>query len=143
MQKQNNQLKDQLAAKAKEVKIETSLEKVRAVALRMKEPADMLKICKTISLQLEKLGVNEIRNVQTAIFYPERKTYMNYEYYAKHDKSIITETSYHNNKIHKAFALKMQVLKDCLFAQLLLVFSWPYSIKTTNVFIDKLRKPMP
>lgn len=107
LQKQNNQLKDQLAAKAKEVKIETSLEKVRAIALRMKEPADMLKICKSISLQLQKLGVNEIRNVQTAIFYPDRGTYMNYEFYARHDKTIITETLYTNHRIAKVFARKM------------------------------------
>jgi hypothetical protein len=38
------------------LKIEAGLEKVRAVALKMKKPADMLEVCKAISLQLEKLG---------------------------------------------------------------------------------------
>ena len=55
---------------SQELKIEASLERVRDVAMKMNNPADMLKICKAISLQLRKLGVEEIRNVQTAIFIP-------------------------------------------------------------------------
>ena len=51
----------------------------------------MLEVCKSITFQLQSLGVKEIRNVQTAIFYEERGTYINYEYYAKHDKAFITE----------------------------------------------------
>src|ERR1051325_10519193 len=69
----------------RQLKIEAALERVRIVATAMKDPADMLKICRTISQQLQKLGVTEIRNVQTAIFYQQRGTYMNYEYYAKHN----------------------------------------------------------
>ena len=67
----------------------------------------MLDVCKTISQQLELLNVKEIRNVQTAIFYKEKGTYMNYEYYAKHDKTFITETSYTINEMHTAFAEQM------------------------------------
>ena len=59
-------------AQNKELEIQNALERVRAVAMGMKEPADMLEVCKTISQQLELLNVKEIRNVQTAIFY-ERK----------------------------------------------------------------------
>lgn len=130
--KENRQLKSEL-------EIETALEKVRAIALSMKEPADMPEVCKIIARQLDKLGVKEIRNVQTAIFYESKGTYMNYEYYAKHDKTVITETSYTNHKIHQAFADKMlkgpgevsvthipgSELKDWIAYQ-----------KTTNVFID-------
>ncbi|HSN08164.1 MAG TPA: hypothetical protein VLS85_03955, partial [Hanamia sp.] len=136
-------LEKTLAEKKRQLEIEASLEKVRAVALRMKEPAHMLKICETISRQLTKLGVKEIRNVQTAIFYPERKRYMNYEYYAKHDKPVITETSYHNNKIHKAFAIKMQKGKGEFFISHIKgakVKDWITYQKTTNVFIDKYLK---
>jgi hypothetical protein len=143
LQKQNNQLKDQLAAKAKEVKIETSLEKVRAIALRMKEPADMLKICRTICLQLEKLGVEEIRNVQTAIFYPDKGSYMNYEFYARHDKTFITDTVYTNHKIAKAFAKKMMEGKGNFYITNIRgakVKEWLAYQKTTNVFIDKYLK---
>ncbi len=72
----------EILEKNKELQIETALEKVRAVAMGMKKADDMLNICKTISQQLIQLGVKEIRNVQTAIFYENRGTYMNYEYYA-------------------------------------------------------------
>src|SRR6185436_1404622 len=106
--KRNAELKQQLAANARKLKIEAGLEKVRAVALKMKKPADMLEVCKTISLQLQKLGVKEIRNVQTAIFYYSKGTYMNYEYYAKHKKTFITETIYTDHKVAKAFAAKMR-----------------------------------
>src|SRR5690242_14627458 len=143
LQKQNNQLKEKLAAKAKEVKIETSLEKVRAIALRMKEPADMLKICRTICLQLEKLGVEEIRNVQTAIFYPDKGSYMNYEFYARHDKTFITDTVYTNHKIAKVFAKKMMEGKGNFYITNIRgakVKEWLAYQKTTNVFIDKYLK---
>src|SRR6476659_5931355 len=86
-------------AQNRELEIESALERVRSVALAMKGPDDMLDVCKIIATELNKLGVKEIRNVQTAIFYERRGTYMNYEYYEKHNKVFITETSYTNHKI--------------------------------------------
>src|ERR1700710_612847 len=58
-------------AQNKELEIETSLERVRTVAMSMKEAGDMLDVCRIISAQLELLNIKEIRNVQTAIFYKE------------------------------------------------------------------------
>src|SRR6185503_4439762 len=54
--------------KNRELEIETALEKVRAVAMGMRQPEDMLDVCRIISKQLDLLNVKEIRNVQTAIF---------------------------------------------------------------------------
>jgi len=130
----------ELENKNRELEIETSLEKVRAIALSMKEPSDMLDVCKTISLQLQSLGVEEIRNVQTAIFYEQRGTYMNYEYYTKQKKTLITETIFTNNKTHKAFAAKMLKGKGEIFITHIKgkkVKDWIAYQKTTNVFIDK------
>ena len=129
-----------LAEKKQELKIETALEKVRIKAMRMKKPDDMLDVCKTISLQLESLVANEIRNVQTAIFYKNRGTYKNYEYYAKHNKTVITETVYTNNKLHEEFAEKMLKGKGEFFKTHIKgkkVKDWITYQKTTNVFIDK------
>ncbi len=136
-------LKIRLAEKTMELKIEAALEKVRAVSLNMHEPSDMLKICKTISKQLQRLGVKEIRNVQTAIFYVNRGTYMNYEFYAKHDKTFITETTYGNNKIHHTFARKMLRGKGEFFVSHIRgdkVKKWIEYQKSTNVFIDRYLK---
>ncbi len=130
----------ELEEKNRELEIETSLEKVRAVALGMKKPEDMLEICKTISKQLQKLGVKEIRNVQTAIFYESRGSYMNYEYYAKHDKKFITDVDFKNHKIQSAFAKKMmkgtnEEVREHLKGKKLI--DWYAYQKTTNQFADK------
>jgi len=130
----------ELEHKNRELEIETALEKVRAIAMSMKESADMLTVCKTISLELQSLGVKEIRNVQTAIFYETRGTYMNYEYYTKHKKTVTTETNYTNHKIHKAFAKKMMQGKGEFFSTLIKgekVKDWIAYQRSTNVFIDR------
>ncbi len=135
-----NKTLEELEQKNRELEIESALEKVRTIAMGMRKPDDMLDVCKTISLQLQALGVKEIRNVQTAIFYEQRGTYMNYEYYAKHDKTVVTETTYTNNKLHEEFALKMIKGKGEVFITHIKgdeVKDWIAYQKTTNVFIDK------
>src|SRR5690348_6407510 len=131
-------LEKELAAQNRELEIEAALERVRAVAMSMKEPADMLEVCKTISIQLQSLNVKEIRNVQTAIFYESKGTYMNYEFYAKHNKTFITETSYTNHDIAKAFAEKMlkgRGESSLTYIKGKKVKEWLAYQKTTNVFI--------
>ncbi|MBS4062988.1 MAG: nuclear transport factor 2 family protein [Chitinophagaceae bacterium] len=97
----------ELETKNKELQIEAALERVRTVAMSMKKADDMLTICKTISQQLAKLGVKEIRNVQTAVIRKEKGTYINYEFYAKHNKLLTTEVSYTDHAMTKAFINKM------------------------------------
>ena len=131
---------EELEFKNRELEIETALERVRAIAMSMKKADDMAEICKTISQQLAILGIQEIRNVQTAIFYEKRGVYMNYEYYAKHNKTYTTETSYTNHRIHKAFANKMLKGKgqtSITHIKGKKVKEWILYQKTTNVFIDK------
>src|SRR5439155_683328 len=68
LQKSLRKLKDAqvaLATKNRELEIEASLEAVRIIAMGMKVPADMLDVCRIISQELKKLGVKEIRYVQT------------------------------------------------------------------------------
>jgi len=147
IKKENLQLKEavkrrttELEEKNRELEIETALEKVRAVAMSMKRREDMLQICKTISLQLANLGVKEIRNVQTAIFKVPAGTYMNYEYYAKHNKTFITETLYTNHKVARTFAAKMLKGKGEVSITHIKgkqkVKEWLNYQKGTNVFID-------
>lgn len=147
IKEENRQLREavkrrtiELENKNRELEIETALERVRVVSMGMRKPDDMLDVCKTISLQLQSLGVKEIRNVQTAIFYEQSGTYMNYEYYSKHKKTFITETDYTNNKIHKTFAEKMLKGKGETFTSHIKskkLKEWIAYQKTTNVFIDK------
>lgn len=133
-----------LLMKNRELEIEASLEKVRTVAMGMKERADMLKICTIIAKQLSVLGLKEIRNVQTAIFKVPMGTYVNYEFYAKHDKTFITETLYTNHKVALAFAKKMLKGKGAVAIAHMKgkqqVMDWLRYQKSTNVFIDTFLK---
>ena len=140
LKKHNAELKIQVAEKVRQLKIETALERVRVVAMRMKQPDNMLRICKTISQQLKKLGVKEIRNIQTAIFYEHRGTYMNYQYYAKHNKTFITDTIYTDHKVALDFAAQMLKGKGKFYITHIRgkkVKDWIAYQKKTNVFIDK------
>ena len=145
-EKTTSQLQEELAKKTaeleqknRELEIESSLEKVRVIALAMRKAADMPEICKTISKELATLGVKEIRNVQTAIFHEEKGTYFNFEYYAKHDKTVFTETEYRNHPLHNEFAQRMLKGAGEVFIRTISKKELPDWIKyqkTTNVFID-------
>jgi len=134
-----NKTLEELEQKNRELEIETALEKVRSSALAMKKPEDMLDVCRIISDQLQSLGVNEIRNFQTAIFYETKKTYINFEYYTKHRKSIITEVDYRTHELQELFASKMIRGVEELFSETLKskeVKDWYAYQKTTNQFAD-------
>ncbi len=123
----------------RELEIETSLERVRTVAMSMKQPDDMLEVCRTIAQQLETLKVKEIRNVQTAIINEASASYINYEFYAKHDKTFITEVDYKTHEVQKAFAEQMLKGPNEIYRHSFNgdeVKDWYDYQKTTNVFID-------
>ena len=78
----------------RELEIEAALERVRAVAMGMKKPVDMVEVCKVISEQLGILGVKDIRNIQTVIINEKNGTYVNYQYFTAYGKDAIEETEY-------------------------------------------------
>jgi class 3 adenylate cyclase len=107
----------ELENKNRVLEIESSLERVRTVAMGMNQPADMLEICRTIAQQLQLLNVKDIRNIQTAIFHPTIDSYANYEYFMHADKTIITEVQYNSHPIVAAFASQMKKAPDSFFAK--------------------------
>jgi len=126
-------------AQNRELEIESALERVRSVAMGMKKPGDMLDVCKTISQQLELLHIKEIRNIQTAIFYEAKSIYINYEFYPKHDKLLITEVDYNNHPVAEDFADRMRKGPNQVWTHEFKgeeVRDWLTYQKTTNVFID-------
>jgi signal transduction histidine kinase len=126
-------------AQNRDLEIESSLERVRTVAMGMRKPDDMLEVCRIISQQSESLGIKEIRNVQTAIIYKDKGTYLNYEYYAKHEKLLVTEVDYKNHELQSLFANRMLQGAEELFAEALTgkeVSDWYEYQKTTNQFAD-------
>jgi serine phosphatase RsbU (regulator of sigma subunit) len=100
----------------RELEIETALERVRAIALGMKEPADMLEVCRVISNQLIFLGVKNIRNVQTAIIDEEKGTYLNYQYFSAYDIKIFEETKFYQYPKALEMAETMKKSADAFFS---------------------------
>ena len=114
-QKKNEELQmlvDQKTAdlelKNKELEIETALEKVRTTAMSMQKPDDILDVCKTISDQLEKLNINNIRNTQVAIIDELNKNYLNYQYFTPYSKKVFEVTDYENHPTSQAMVGEMQ-----------------------------------
>ena len=101
---------EDLLIKNKELEIESALEKVRSSALSIKQPGDMVDVCRIISDQLELLGVNDIRNVQTAIINEQKVTYLNYQYFAAYKEGVIEETDF--NKHPTVFAMVEEMKKS-------------------------------
>ncbi len=146
MTKENLELRDavkrrtiELENKNRELEIETSLEKVRAVAMGMKQPADMLDVCRIISDQLQLLQVKEIRNLQTAIFYESKGIYLNYEYFTLFDHTVITEVEYNLQPDVKAFVNQMQHDPEAFFTtdfKGAKLKKWIEYQETANQFVD-------
>jgi len=71
---------NELQIKNRELEIETSLEKVRAVAMGMHKPDDMLEVCKTMYHELKSLGFDELRNAMIHSFPEDNVFFINYDY---------------------------------------------------------------
>jgi ketosteroid isomerase-like protein len=143
---ENLQLRDavkrrtiELEQRNRELEIEASLERVRAVSLSMKRPGDMLEVCRIISEQLELLGVENIRNVQTFIIYESKETYINYEYYRLHDKALVTEVDYNIHPVLSEFAHIMLKEPDAFFTKSFTgteLNEWIENQKNSKQFVD-------
>ncbi len=81
-------IEDVFQSNNKELKIERSLEKVRAVAMKMKKPADLPLVCQVLYSELRHLGFSELRNAMVNIHNDEKKTFVNYDYSDEIGKSI-------------------------------------------------------
>jgi signal transduction histidine kinase len=84
----DDKLRAELAEKMLQLKIESSLEKVRTTAMKMKKPDDLLNICKALFKELRKLGFQDLRNAMINIYNDDEKTFVNYGYSDETGESI-------------------------------------------------------
>ena len=103
-------------AQNRELEIESSLERVRTVAMSMNKPDDMVNVCNVISDQLQLLGIKDIRNVQTAIINEEKGTYLNYQYFAAYKEGVIEETDYNKHPTVHAMVAEMKKSANSSFS---------------------------
>lgn len=105
----------ELENKNRELAIEAGLEKVRAVAMSMRKPEDMLDVCRRISEQLEELGVSNIRNVQTAIIDEQAGQYLCLQYFPAYMQTTIENTQYHKSPVEHKMVKQMLSSRDGYF----------------------------
>ncbi len=100
-----------LVRKNRELEIETSLEKIRTVAMSMMKPDDLLNICQIQFSELTKLGFTEIRNALIEIFNDEKKYITDYDY-SDFCGGSITEIPYHKNSEIDSSIKQMKTAAD-------------------------------
>jgi signal transduction histidine kinase len=67
-------------AQNRELEIESSLERVRTVAMSMNKPDDLLRICEILFTELHALGFEELRNAMINIYDDDKVYFLNYDY---------------------------------------------------------------
>ena len=102
---------------AREAKIEAALEKVRSSTLAMKQPEDMVEVCRIISDQLQLFSIKDIRHIQTVIIDDLKGTYLNYEYFTQYKTTNILEVEIKLHPVIEEFARKITKSKDTFFTK--------------------------
>lgn len=72
----------------REAKIEAALEKVRASAMSLSKPGDILNICEVMFKEFESLGFCEMRNAMINIHDDEKESFLNYDYSNEMGKTV-------------------------------------------------------
>ena len=92
----------EIIEKSGELKIEAALERLRAVAMGMNTPADLLNICKALFIELKSLQLGEVRNAIIHT-YPGRKNYFIDYDYSDFNKAQVSQIPYTGNPIIEKF----------------------------------------
>lgn len=85
-------------AQAKEARIETALERVRAIAMAMRKPEDLASIGETLFTELKALNFADIRNTEMIINNDSKETIKSY-YYSDYGITGFIEMSYKTNPV--------------------------------------------
>jgi len=124
---------------AKEAQIEAALEHVRAIAMAMRKPEDMLEICKTIAGELKKLEVQSVKLVETLVFNREKEILLDYEHYPISDHTCISTIQYKNHTEIQNLVHTMLNSKDSFWHNHLTGTSlreWIDYMRSINLYIE-------
>ncbi len=97
--------------RAYEARIETALEKVRAIAMAMHKPEDLSAIGKIIFNDLKALGFESIRNTEIVINKDDTESVISY-HYSDYGKEEIIDIGYKDNPIVKKWAEDLKKAED-------------------------------
>lgn len=96
----------ELERKNRELEIEASLDRVRAQAMFMKKPDELLHICKILFDELQTLGFRELRNTMININHDDKTYFLNYDY-SKLAGPTINRFSYDSNLVIQSYLQKL------------------------------------
>src|SRR6185503_3887167 len=94
-----------------ELKIESSLEKVRTVAMRMRKSDDLLNICKILFNELNLLGFSDLRNALIHTFVDEENYFNDYDY-SDFTGGCISRIPYSGNPVIERFIKVIKKAND-------------------------------
>jgi hypothetical protein len=97
----------------RELEIETSLERVRAIAMGMIKSDDLMEVSKSLLTELNTLGFEDIRNTQIDILNDDKGSFLNYEY-SDYGVSGVTEVFYNSHPIVEHFVKDVRSKSDAL-----------------------------
>jgi signal transduction histidine kinase len=98
----------------RELEIEASLERVRAVAMGMNKSEDLLSICEVSFKEFQKLGFDNIRNALIHIQYDEQKYFMDYDFSDLTDGAI-TKIEYGSHPVVEDYLKQINSAKDAFY----------------------------
>ncbi|WP_336517112.1 ATP-binding protein [Pollutibacter soli] len=118
IREENKLLKDavkrrtiELEFKNRELAIEASLEKLRAVALAMRIPDDLLNVCKVLFKELIELGISQLRNAIIQSYVDEKRFFTDYDY-SDFSGGVVSQIPYKGNKTIESFIQRMRESKE-------------------------------
>jgi signal transduction histidine kinase len=106
-----NEADKEFEAKNYELEIESSLERVRTVALRMSKPDDLLNICEILFNELKALGFSELRNALIHTFVDEDNYFNDYDY-SDFTGGCISRIPYSGNAVIERFIKVIRKAND-------------------------------
>lgn len=95
----------------REAQIEASLERVRSVAMGMRQASDLLEICETSYVELLKLGFTELRNTMINIHNDADEKFLNYDY-SKYAGKSVTKYGYNIHPVISRLVTKSRSAHD-------------------------------
>ncbi|RYY71886.1 MAG: hypothetical protein EOO13_01550 [Chitinophagaceae bacterium] len=101
----------ELEHKNKELEIEAALERIRAVAMGMNSPEDLIEITKVQFTELQQLGFRDMRNALIGIFHDKKDHFTDYDY-SDICGGNITEIPIHGNIIIERAIKRMKSASD-------------------------------
>jgi len=97
----------ELEAKNNELKIESSLERIRTIAMSMQKAEGLLDVLEILSTELKTLGFTDIRNTIINIFNDTEEKFLNYDY-SDYGVGGISEVDYNSHPSNIELVNKMR-----------------------------------